>query len=930
MAAGNKKGRTRSLRVLREAEARQALAVSIAEMKHTESMLKALTSMEQRFALQDPDEAGWIQMSSGGALIPGGSKDMPETTRDPVRVRNLSYRMWRSNPHARGIIRNFEKFIVGREFGMDFADVTTGEWNAKRTKLVKTTAATEEERGGKPKSMVREYWNEWAEINNWTQFAKEMVRRSFRDAVAYIRKFEQTTGWVILRFVEPDFVVSPKQTATAHQAQSDDLGETFDRIYGKGWLAGKATTIRDGIEFLTDDPVTIVAYWVASTPNAEPERVPARDMISTKPFADANDPSGILLLEVVMRNLANYTTWEEYRMILNKFRSAIVLHRQVEGTASQAANIIAGRASPRPQPQGKEPVTTSGRREAVPQAGTVITSPPGVNWEFKRPNLDAADAEHDGRRMLLTIAAGMGLPEGIVTADWSNNSYASSVESRTPAVREWEDWQEFFERPIKQIVRWVLDAGIEHFGLPEDLDKKVTLQWPALVTKDADKETNRNALLHERGLMSRTTWAAREDLVLEDEIENMRQEAELLGEPPPGQAPEGGGGGFGDDEAAEPAGFGGFGGFGRRNGNGNGGGYFDEALQDLLHEVNGRAEALEEAVTRTEDGKFASNGPCPESGCGRDEGHGGAHGPRSDADDEAEAMAWLARMEAHPEFVKARAIIASEIPTDQQYSTDGVYTPERQARHDALVQQILNPKAVVPEGQQPVLVLYAGAGGSGKGTVLAPYLPRPRDRFTVINADDVKEKLPEYIGYNAATVHEESSHVADSLAYEAALDARHNVIFDGTGKTYDKYARMAANARAMGYRVELFFAAVEPRISAGRAADRFLRMVANGHPKPRYVDPRYLLTAVGKKPFVTYDRLKAAVDRAVKVDNNANGQPRLLEDLAIRHEARSADRPGGVSRVGRRRGLGPRAREVAGEAEGEVDEDGVASDPRRG
>jgi hypothetical protein len=589
-----------SLRALREETERRDLELNLQAMEHQEILLRRMTLQENRLALQDADESDWIKMSHGGAILT--SKDLPEINRDPAQIRRLSYRMWRFNPHARGIIRNFEKFIIGREFGLDFSDQTKGKWNPKRTKLVRikdeppepapepmTFGGYGQANGGgfgdeeeedepeprepKPKkseipTMVRELWDDFAKMNKFNQLMKEMVRRSFRDAGAFIRKFE-VNGYVFLRFVEPDLIVSP--TALKEGAvQAGDLGPEWDRVYGEknADLVGQPTTIKDGVEFLTDDPVLIVAYWIAKSVKEQqkPERVPMADMAVTRPFADANDPTGILLLEVVMKTISNYTTWEEYRMLLNKFRSAIVLHRKVEGTAIQAQNIIAGRASPRQAPLGRgEPNTTSGRREAMPAGGSIITSPPGVDWEYKRPNLDAADAEHDGRRMLLTAAAGVGLPEGIVTSDWSNNSYASSVESRTPAVREWEDWQEFFEAPILRIVEWVLDSGVENFGLPKDIDRKVTIQWPPLVTKDADKETNRNAMLHERGVLSLTTWSAREDLVLEDEIENMRQEAELTGRPgpgltPPAPPPPGGGGGFGGGGEGEGGGspFGGF------------------------------------------------------------------------------------------------------------------------------------------------------------------------------------------------------------------------------------------------------------------------------------------------------------------------------------------------------------------------------------
>jgi hypothetical protein len=72
---------------------------------------------------------------------------------------------------------------------------------------------------------------------------------------------------------------------------------------------------------------------------------------------------------------------------------------------------------------------------------------------------------------------------------------------------------------------------------------------------------------------------------------------------------------------------------------------------DWLH----RDRMQQEAVTRTQDGKFASQGPCPESGCGRGEGHAGSHGPRHPIEREvAVDPAWRDQVRA----AKARAITA--------------------------------------------------------------------------------------------------------------------------------------------------------------------------------------------------------------------------------------------------------------------------------
>lgn len=286
------------------------------------------------------------------------------------------------------------------------------------------------------------------------------------------------------------------------------------------------------------------------------------------------------------------------------------------------------------------------------------------------------------------------------------------------------------------------------------------------------------------------------------------------------------------------------------------------------------------------------------------QGHGQDTKPLS-----PEAQAWLAETEKHPEIIKGKTLIKG-VSTDELYmNADGTWKAERVAQmHEPILATILNNPAATPEpGTRPILVLYAGAGGSGKTTALGQYLPGEGDakakagRFITINADDVKDKLPEYTGYNAALVHEESAHIAENLALKAAMRANRNVLFDGTGKTAAKYLDIARDARALGYDVHLMYSSVESLTSTQRAVSRFLKMVERGDPKPRYVDPSYLLRVVDAKPDKTYTTMKASglIDRAVKVDNNGTA-PRLVEDVRLRPTAESSDGPRGLPGMARR------------------------------
>lgn len=507
-----------SIKQLNEQLNRVNTELALAEAEYMRGLMGSLMPFSEatgQLALGDIDERNWTQLSVGSQLTI--EKQLTEARRDPSIMRRQSYWFWRFNPHGRGILRNYQRFIIGREFGFDMDDETHGVWNDDKTKLEKTGDVEDP-------LLVRLAWEDFAERNNFIQRAKEMVLRTFRDGDMFLRRFEKN-GRIKLRFIEPSWVATPTTTGTNSTVQPGD----FEDGDPDAPAVGEKTTIRDGIESLADDVETIVAYHVQKPGGISPEfeRIPGKDVIHAKPLADSNDTRGICVLEVVAKRLTNYDQWEEYRMVLNKARTAVWLVRRIEGTALQAQQLIAGRLSPRPAPGRQEPVTTSARREAMPLPGTVLNPSAGVKYEYLTPNLQAADASEDGRRFQMSIAAGVGLPEMLVTGDWSNANYASAVEARTPAVREWEDWQDFFAPIFMKIYTWVQQAAQRGLGLPKTTSMIVTLRWPTLVQKDAAKETERNTALFTGGVMSKTTWAVREGLDYAEEVENLREEQEL-------------------------------------------------------------------------------------------------------------------------------------------------------------------------------------------------------------------------------------------------------------------------------------------------------------------------------------------------------------------------------------------------------------------
>lgn len=207
-------------------------------------------------------------------------------------------------------------------------------------------------------------------------------------------------------------------------------------------------------------------------------------------------------------------------------------------------------------------------------------------------------------------------------------------------------------------------------------------------------------------------------------------------------------------------------------------------------------------------------------------------------------------------------------PTQTQYMRDGHYTPERIVVHDHILNNIFTDakveKALPAAGEQPTLVVLGGRGGSGKSWFSqSDRSPINASKFLYLNSDDIKEALPEYKGWNAALVHEESTDIlsrADNFARRSGL----NVIFDATMRSPGTMARLINEYRAAGYKIEGYYMHTAPQVSAVRAASRFMKT-------GRYVPPKYVLESTTNEK--TFDGLRGQLDRWEVYDNNTSHGP---------------------------------------------------------
>ena len=220
---------------------------------------------------------------------------------------------------------------------------------------------------------------------------------------------------------------------------------------------------------------------------------------------------------------------------------------------------------------------------------------------------------------------------------------------------------------------------------------------------------------------------------------------------------------------------------------------------------------------------------------------------------------------------EVRRRLAASVPTDATIEqgghrlADGSWAPERAALHDRILNDVFTPQqiaaALPAEGEQPTVHVLGGRGGSGKSWFTDPERGGTVDatKAIMLNNDNFKEALPEYRGWNAALLHEESSHIGKT-AEKFARDNRLNVIIDGTMRS--DYHGKLAEWKAAGYRVEGHYMYLSPQQSAERAIGRFMR----GGERGRYVPPEYSLTSTTNEK--SFDGVKNEMDRWEIYDNS--------------------------------------------------------------
>lgn len=439
-------------------------------------------------------------------FIPIGALDRELASQDQEVLRTRARRAAVS-PLLTGYLGNLRHFVMGEG--------------------PKLLAATDDENRNEA---IDGWWRKFQRANRWEWLEDELPDRLWTDGEFFVRRFAQA----------PEMVASAKALERLRQLGVTDKmlraerdapdGMIFVRIVLPENIADPrgGDAISHGIVTAESDVDTVLGYLFApgGALDKSPTFVPAEDMLHAKIRAGAGVKRGRSLLEPLLRRNKQYDDWLTSRIALNRARSAIALVKTIDAPAATVTKIRDAQATEkRPSIEGDT------RRIKALRDATTIHKGPGITYEYLTPNLQAQDVRHDGRSILLNMAAAAGMPEFMFTGDASNANFSSTLVAEGPAMRQFKYWRKLLEAPFGQLWKWAVVAGAEADaieGLSADKAKELapSFDWPEIKVREELEHTKANHLRHLAGVQSKETWARDEGLDWDAEVQRIAAERE--------------------------------------------------------------------------------------------------------------------------------------------------------------------------------------------------------------------------------------------------------------------------------------------------------------------------------------------------------------------------------------------------------------------
>jgi hypothetical protein len=229
----------------------------------------------------------------------------------------------------------------------------------------------------------------------------------------------------------------------------------------------------------------------------------------------------------VRKNLVRVEKLLRNMGVVASIQAAIAMIRKQSGTTGDTATAWTQGQANYSVSHGSQP--TSYHRNYP--AGTILDSPATTEYEFPSNGIDATKYVIVVQAELRAVASRVVMPEFMLTSDASNANYSSTLVAEGPAVKMITRLQATLIEEDKEVMDRVLDLAVESGEISQENRDfmEVDVTPPNVASRDRLQETQADAILLDKKVMSIETMQVRNGLEPEAETEKIDAQREKMG-----------------------------------------------------------------------------------------------------------------------------------------------------------------------------------------------------------------------------------------------------------------------------------------------------------------------------------------------------------------------------------------------------------------
>lgn len=189
------------------------------------------------------------------------------------------------------------------------------------------------------------------------------------------------------------------------------------------------------------------------------------------------------------------------------------------------------------------------------------------------------------------------------------------------------------------------------------------------------------------------------------------------------------------------------------------------------------------------------------------------------------------------------------------------YSEARAALHQKIIDDIVNSKTCTVK--KPAIAIFtAGLPGAGKSVFIKKHL-KHFDNYVIVDADSIREKLPEYKGWNAFNTQSEANDIVIKILAKIGKPCNVDIIYDSSMTNPQRYIDLSKHLKELGYNVFIIYARIPTQVAKERALSRYQK-------SGRYVSKNFIEFA-SKNMEPSFEQVKPVVDGYLILDGK-NGK----------------------------------------------------------